>query len=163
MAVTLVEAAKVAGGSVPWARLLPENQGENPMTPSHEITRWQEGQVDRSGEHMELRYGSAEVGGWEDWIPVALVGPPAEGAVDVEFLVDRNSHENTMMIDDVVREVQFYLIDKCRLDRPPGFNPWAYAVYHCGTGANLYSPVHWSYVVPDGEDSRLGSLKIFDD
>ena len=24
-------------------------------------------------------------------------------------------------------------------------DPWSYAIYHCGTAANIYSPVHWSY------------------
>jgi hypothetical protein len=118
------------------------------MTMSHQITRWQESPVDRSKEHMELRYGQVRDGGWDDWLPAALIGPPVGGVVNVEILVDRLSPENAETIAAVLREIQFHLIDKCRIPRPEDFDPWEYAIYHCGTTSNAYSSVHWSYFPP---------------
>ena len=45
---------------------------------------------------------------------------------------------------EVRRELDFYLVEHPR-DYPDTGDPWSYAVYHCSTGANVYSPVHWSY------------------
>ena len=39
----------------------------------------------------------------------------------------------------VRRELDFYLVELGEKD------PFAYARYHCGTAANLYSRVHWSF------------------
>jgi hypothetical protein len=44
----------------------------------------------------------------------------------------------------VIREIEFYLIE---LEKP---DPWAYALYHCGTASNIYSQVHWCFVRPGG-------------
>jgi hypothetical protein len=101
--------------------------------------------VDRTKEHLELRYGSAEDHGWDEWTPVAVIGPPADGAVKVQFLVDRSDPSNADAVSYAAREIQFYLIDK---GEP---NPWAYAKYHCGTSANVYSKVHWSFWKPTGK------------
>jgi hypothetical protein len=48
-------------------------------------------------------------------------------------------------------ELDFYLVEKLERD------PWAYAVYHCGTGANMYSRVHWSYFPTGAQGERLSS------
>ncbi len=85
------------------------------------VIRWKEGRVERTIEHMELRYGSADEGGWDDWLPVALVGPPANGVVTVEFLVDRHSPENAGLVAAVLQDIHFYLIDECQIPRPPDF------------------------------------------
>src|SRR5271168_2582655 len=92
------------------------------------ISRWQEGRVDRTWEHFELRYESTVnfESDWGDSIPVAVVGPPKSRIVNVQFLVDSGDLKNAAAISDVKKEIQFYLIDK----REP--NPWGYAQYHCG-------------------------------
>lgn len=112
------------------------------MNSAPEISRWQEGRVDHTKEHFELRYGSAEDSDWSKWAPVAVVGPPIAGIVNVQFLVESGHPKNANAVGDVAREIQFYLIDK---GEP---KPWAYAQYHCGTLANAYSLVHWSFWEP---------------
>lgn len=109
------------------------------MNSGPEISRWQEGRVDRTMEHFELRYGSVEDGGWSEQIPVAVVGPPMAGIVKVQFLVGPGDPRNAGVVSDVAKEIQYYLIDKRE------HNPWAYAQYHCGTSSNVYSKVHWSF------------------
>ncbi|SRR5713101_8972807 len=103
------------------------------------IRRWKEGRVDRTKEHFELRYGSAKDSSWSEWIPVAVVGPPKAGIVNVQFLVEPGEAKNADAVAKVKKEIQFYLIDK---EEP---NPWGYARYHCGTESNIYSHVHWSF------------------
>lgn len=49
---------------------------------------------------------------------------------------------HTEAIDDVRRELDFYLVSKGEPD------PWVYAQYHCGTASNVYFNVHWSFFVP---------------
>lgn len=112
------------------------------MKSSAQITRWQEGPVDRSNEHMELRYSSTVDGGWDWWLPITLVGPPAGGVVNVEFLVDRPTRELGEIIAKVLQEIQYFLIENWVPD------PWAYAQYHCHTMSNFYSWVHWSHFPP---------------
>jgi hypothetical protein len=43
------------------------------------------------------------------------------------------------MIRYVRREIDYYLVELREKD------PWAYAIYHCSTAANVYSKVHWGY------------------
>ena len=120
----------------------PRNQPspEYPMNSVPEISRWQEGRVDRTKEHFELRYGSAKDGGWSNWLPVALVGPPAAGIVNVQFLVETGDPRNGNAVSDVKREIQYYLFEL------KGPNPWLYAEYHCGTTSNVIGNVHWSFL-----------------
>ncbi|HNY51673.1 MAG: hypothetical protein BWY69_01592 [Planctomycetes bacterium ADurb.Bin401] len=102
--------------------------------------QWQEGFVDRSKDHFELRYGLSNTGGWDDWLPVALIGPPTKGAFIVQFLNDdKISKISANVFQQVKKEIEFYLIEKKEED------PWAYAQYHCGTAANAYSAIHWSF------------------
>jgi hypothetical protein len=49
-------------------------------------------------------------------------------------------------LDAVRRELDFYLVELGEPDR------WAYAVYHCGQGANPYSKVYWSRSDLDNQD-----------
>jgi hypothetical protein len=122
------------------------------MTPPPKISRWQEGRVDPAKQHFELRYGSTEHD-WNEneWIPVALIGPPRNRIVNVQFLVDPNEPKNAEAVSKVKREIQFYLIDLGESD------PWRYARYHCGTESNIYSEVHWSFFKTEtkikGQDS----------
>ncbi len=108
------------------------------MSLTPKITGWKKGRVNRAKEHFELRYGSANDGGWDDWLPVALVGPPAAGVVKIQFL-RHHEPDSVDLVEAVEKEIQFYLIDK------PEEDPWAYAIHHCGTMANVYSRVHWSF------------------
>jgi hypothetical protein len=109
----------------------------NIMNSVPKISRWREGRVDCTKEHFELRYGSDEDGGWSDWTPVAVVGPPVAGTVKVQFLVRNPS--NADVVSEVKQEIQYYLFDLKES------NPWLYAKYHCGTMSNLYGNVHWSF------------------
>jgi len=109
------------------------------MNSGTKISGWKEGRVDRTKEHFELRYGSAEHSDWQEWVPVAVVGPPKTGMVNVQFLVEHKDPKNSTVVSEVTKEIEFYLIEKGEPD------PWGYAQYHCGTGANIYSEVHWSF------------------
>ena len=110
------------------------------MSADPKAWRWQEGSVDRSSDHFELRYGSAEEAGWGDWLPVALVGRSQPGTFAVQFLINQHDQPGyAEIIQHVKSELDFYLVEK----REP--DPWGYAQDHCGTGANVYSSVHWSY------------------
>ena len=101
---------------------------------------WRVGSVDRTTEHFELRYGSSDKAGWDDWLPVALVGPPSERVFVVEFLIEEKlAPQHPKIIRQVQEELDFYLVNLGERD------PWAYAQYHCGTASNVYSDIHWSY------------------
>ena len=101
--------------------------------------RWSEGTVDRQSDHFELQYENASNAGPFEWIPVALVGRPANGTFNVEFLISRADPENSAIVKAVEKELNFYIVEK----REP--NPWNYLQHHCGTSANIYSKVHWSF------------------
>jgi len=105
------------------------------------IEKWQEGPVDPASEHFELRYGPPGFA-WDAGLPVARIGRPVRGVVAVAFLVDRAAPEHAAAIAAAVEEIQYYLIDK----HEP--QPWGYAQYHCGTAANAYSDIHWSFDRP---------------
>ncbi len=106
--------------------------------PTQKITGWKEGLVDCAREHFELCYNALDHG-LSRLLPVALVGPPKAGIVEVQFLVAHDERKNVEAVNSVVREIQFYLIEK----KEP--RPWSYAKYHCGTMANLNSKVYWSF------------------
>ena len=69
------------------------------------------------------------------------MSPRPAGTFPVRWLQAKASSE---ALSAVRKELDFYLVE-----HPAGFpatgGPWEYAVYHCGTGANIYSSVHWSY------------------
>ncbi|MFH2011739.1 MAG: hypothetical protein ABIJ37_03390 [Pseudomonadota bacterium] len=116
--------------------------------------RWEDGVVDDRKEHIELRHGNAMETPYEDWLPVARIGKPKEKVFPVQWLVKLDSPEDQVMLADARRELDFYLVEKGEPD------PWAYAYYHCNTGANMYSRIHWSFF-PDGRDGkRVSSLVI---
>ena len=86
---------------------------------------------------MVLTYGD-----WsqdEESILLARVAPGEPGVFDVEFVIDGGEPNAGEMLQAAKLSINFYLIDKGEE------NPWAYAIYHCGTGANVYSKVHWGY------------------
>ena len=99
---------------------------------------WQEREIDLAQEHFELSYGSIKSDPGQ-WVTVARVGPPKKGVFGVQFMLDRADPAYDRVINAVVEEVEFYLVNKGEPD------PWAYAQYHCSTASNLYSSVHWLY------------------
>src|SRR5262249_51158704 len=101
---------------------------------------WAEGIVDSTAEHMRLCFGDA-------WTPVALVAPAGVGRYAVEFLLDPAGGDDAAeAAREARRELDFYLDE---LNEP---DPWAYAIYHCGTASNLYSSIHWEHRRPTRED-----------
>lgn len=105
--------------------------------------RWGDGAVEDREEHIELRHGKVAEALYEDWLPVARIGKPKRHVFPVHWLVKPDSTDNLAIISDARQELDFYLVEKGERD------PWRYAQYHCSTGANIYSSVHWSYF-PDG-------------
>jgi hypothetical protein len=91
---------------------------------------WVEGEVTRTDDHLVLSHDDV---GPE---PVAFVGPPVAGVFPVEF-VTLDPEVADSVRADIARELDYYLVEK---GEP---NPWSYAIYHSGTGANVYGRVHW--------------------
>ncbi len=96
------------------------------------------GSVDTNREYIEIRYGDVNEIEPEDFIAVARIGPPHDRTFTVEFLIDPASSEYREVIEQTQEELDFYLLEV------GGPDPWAYAKYHCGTGGNVYSTVHWA-------------------
>lgn len=101
-----------------------------------------EGSVDQAAEHFRIVYGDEGT----------LMARVAQGA-DKTFVVEYESRptpggDSQQALDAVRREIEFYLLEV------GGPDPWAYAIYHCGTTANVYSKVHWGYV--PGRSDRKG-------
>jgi hypothetical protein len=101
--------------------------------------RWTTGLVSPEEEHIEIRYGNAADSGWKEWKPIARVAAPKGQIFSVEFLVEPEAPDAIETVNAVKKELDYYLVDKREKD------PWAYARYHCGTAANVYSMVHWSF------------------
>lgn len=92
--------------------------------------------VETNQRHLVLRHDDHDS-------PVALVGPERDGAFVVQFLLAADDERTCQVREDVTREIDFYLVEK---GEP---RPWAYAIYHCGTMANVYSRVHWACYDPE--------------
>jgi hypothetical protein len=116
--------------------------------------KWVEERVDPLSEHIELRYGDAVTSGHESWCPVALVGTPKGNTFHVTWIADIGNPEKAAMIAAARKELDFYLLEVGGLD------PWAYACYHCTTGANMYSRIHWSYFPHGGSGDRISSAVV---
>jgi hypothetical protein len=61
-------------------------------------------------------------------------------------MIAPDNSEHLQMIAATKADLDFFLVEKGESD------PWAYALYHCGTSSNVYSSVHWSFV--DGWHAR---------
>lgn len=103
-------------------------------------SKWREHAVDRTTDHFEIRFGEASTGGPDEWVFAALLSRAGDEVFNVEFLLDRSDSRNSDILKSVVKELDFYLVET------PEADPWAYAKYHCGTCANLFSKVHWSFI-----------------
>ena len=103
--------------------------------------RWTEGSVDAEADHIALTYQ-------DDPKPLALVAPGPSQTFIVEFLREPVDELARQQRDRARREIDFYLVE---LGKP---DPWAYAIYHCGTAANAYSDIHWGFF-PRGRQARF--------
>lgn len=101
--------------------------------------RWAEGKVNSAEEHIQICYGNPQDSDWARFPKIALLSPPEEKKFTVQFLLDAKGRKEQDMIREVRQELDFYLVEKKEE------NPWAYARYHCGTAANIYSRVHWDF------------------
>ena len=124
------------------------------MRKKQQSWRWAVGAVDRGGPHLELRYGEADKLPYESWTPVAVIGRPVRGCFPVQWLVDPTAPEHAEMVASARRELDYYLVELGEKD------PWAYARYHCTTGANMYSSIHWSDFPTGTEGTRISSLVV---
>ena len=88
----------------------------------------QEGVVDTGKEHIKIVYG-------DEKIPVCVLQPQGDAFV-VQFMVQEDE-SNGRMIADVWRDLKLRLIDK----KMP--STWRYAILHCDSMDNIFSPVHW--------------------
>lgn len=104
------------------------------------ITGWRKGAVDCSAGCLGVQFGKPAASAARDWIPIALVGPPAAGVVDVEFLVESDRPAFAEAVEAVEKEIQYYLVDKGDAD------PWRYMCgHHVSQLANEYGEVQWGY------------------
>lgn len=91
-----------------------------------------EGKVDLKFEHFQFTYeDNPEV--------IAVVSRGENDTFVFQFMIEKDE-SNKKIMESVVKELQYYLINKNE------DNPWQYAKYHCNTGANIYSNVHWVYI-----------------
>jgi hypothetical protein len=99
---------------------------------------WTEGPVDRGKEHFEIRYGKGQDfdSDRSNWKLAARVGPPQGLVFQVQILV---SKEIPDIFKPLVKDLNFFF----KYTNEP--DPWQYAIHHCNTAANIYSPLHWSY------------------
>jgi hypothetical protein len=118
--------------------------------------RWREGPVNRARDHFEIGIGGVQPHGPEcKYLAVALVGKGRGRTFIVQFLIKPESDpRNRFVLHDVRFQLNFFLVIKGEPD------PWKYAQYHCGTGANFYSWVHWSFITARLErDSSKPNLR----
>jgi hypothetical protein len=114
-----------------WSKLTYKNEGPGVL--------WKTSHVDENQEHIKLFYGDAEKQGWNEFKLIALLSPPRRNTLHVQFVIKDTGEKNRVMKKAVITELDYYLID---LEKE---SPWEYAKYHCTTGANIYSMVHWAY------------------
>lgn len=109
--------------------------------------RWTEGDVRLARDHFELSFDDLSQPGCPTLVPVALVGKPKNWSFPVQWVIDptTRSGEAQRMLVEARRQLDFYLVEHPRKFRELMGDPWSYAIYHCGTAANVYSLVHWSY------------------
>ena len=96
--------------------------------------KWVDGTVNTDDDHIKIVYG-------DNQILAALIGHYQEKTFTVQFVLpeDLNTKDRQHIIRHVKHDLDFYLVGLKEK------NPWAYAIYHCSTAANIYSSVHWGY------------------
>lgn len=115
----------------------------------HSRVKIVEGSVSPDDEHMALSYGTVDID--EPPFPiVARVSPPWKGVITLELLVDDPRTRGKEIIADVRRKVHWPFVEKGEA------KPCGYPRYHCATGANAYSNVHWGWVSTTPSAERQG-------
>ena len=99
--------------------------------------RWAFGEVPTDGHHIQIKGG-------ETGQLLAHVGQ-LNGRIRVR-LEKKLPPDSQQLLDEVIRQLDFYFGEKQEPD------PWRYAIHHCSTAANLYSPVRWVFVA--GRDDQ---------
>jgi hypothetical protein len=101
-------------------------------------SNWSEGIVDKKEEHIKVWYK-------EEQQPAAIVTKNEKEGIVVQFFTDEST--NPGVKERIFRDLNFYFNELNKQD------PWAYAIYHCSTSANMYSDVRWGYF-PKGWQPR---------
>ncbi|MGD0354323.1 MAG: hypothetical protein ABSB31_02625 [Dehalococcoidia bacterium] len=109
--------------------------------------KWVKGIVNDKDDHIKIWHVENEN-------PVALLAPGQERSFVVQFLLaDKPEDIQTCKIIEAVRhELDYFLIEKLEE------NPWAYANYHCNSGANMYSK-YAGYISQRDASIRIGPAK----
>ena len=125
--------------------------------------RWTEREVRLTSDHFELSFGDLRQADCCKPTAVALVGRPTKRTFPVRWLLDLDQNtavgEGQKMLFEARRQLDFYLVEHPRQFRELMGDPWSYAIYHCGTAANLYSLVHWSYFPRTAPPQHLDAAK----
>jgi len=124
------------------------------MKPKASSYQWISGKVSEAEEHIKISFGSYNDPNSGQLISIARVSKPKEKIFRVEFLIKSDSPDETKMIDAVKKELDFYLVEWG--EGSIFADPWAYAIYHCNTSANIYSHVHWSYFLKGATAGQKG-------
>ncbi|MCK4841850.1 MAG: hypothetical protein KAT04_08200 [Methylococcales bacterium] len=90
---------------------------------------WKEGTVDTNKDYIVLKEA-------ESLKTLAYVSSNT-GEIHVSFNTDTHSKTS---IDEAKKQLDFYFGEKQEK------NPWEYAIYHCSSSANIYSPIRWVYI-----------------
>ena len=95
---------------------------------------WEEGVVDRSDDHVEIRYGERQK-------PVALVARDSQKRFTVQFLMKARANDMRarQILSEVRGDLTHYLFGLV------GPDSWAFVQFHCNTAANLSSRIRWSW------------------
>lgn len=109
---------------------------------------WIEGIVDPKREHASLCYGERRQ-------IMARVTPHRREGFIVQFLLKAPpGAPQARMLDEVRRELTFYLLDVV------GPDSWAFVQYHCDSPANHLSRVHWSWHPEAERPSRPSRTRL---
>lgn len=104
-------------------------------------------EVCKDKEHFIIHYGDSNTTEPAEWVPVVMIGRSVKRIYPLQWLIDIDCKSNKDIVKEVLEEINAYLLSDTEK------NPWGYAEYHCTTAANIYSPVHWSFI-PKNEKSK---------
>jgi len=96
---------------------------------------WREGRVDLRRDFILLTAAPEPEGTLTQAAALVACGQESDPRFVVEILAGLSAEQR----EAVAAEIRFYLLDKGEPD------PWAYAIHHCSTAANVYSSIHWGY------------------
>ncbi len=117
---------------------------------SGNLYSWIEKSVNQDQEHIKLFYKDSTN-------CIALISSPVHNVFNVEFITNDENQQTRKIIEEVKKEINFYLINKKEK------YPWNYAKYHCVSTSNLYSPIHWHFypTINDRAMTFYNILKLY--